>query len=227
MISAELFTKDAHWCEWKLELLLARRNGRASFRASDRDGRTVFLKLFDYTEEERIEELFARWTSLPELPAIVPCRRLVREQGISALVLDWVDGPTVAAEIRGCPSASRRREIVAAVAEGLATIHRHGYVHGDVSSTNVLCAPGRIALTDLGLGVLDEAGTPPFASDLRGSAADIYALGVLWLLLATGRRSSAKSDLYRLPPDEARLISGCLEGHYASAAEICLGATTK
>jgi serine/threonine-protein kinase len=96
-------------------------------------------------------------------------------------------------------------DMLVAIADGLAAVHRAGISHGDVKPENVLlAASGRVVLTDLGLvraayepdsGVL--AGTPDYMAPeifegkqqaAERHLADIYAFGVLVYRMVAGKR---------------------------------------
>ena len=220
MTSFKQLGRGARWCEWTLVRQLSQRGRHAVFLARDARDAAVLLKLYDRVARAQILDLHARWVTLPPRPEIVSCLGFASDGGVIGLVLEWVPSRPLDDEIRGCPTASRRHAIVAALIGGLAVLHGHGYTHGDLSSSNVLCASNRVVLTDLGLGVLNEGGTPPFASSRTGSSADVHALGVLWLLLATGRSALPGVDLRDLQPCEATAIRGCIDGRYTSAQEI-------
>ncbi|MFN2461302.1 MAG: serine/threonine-protein kinase, partial [Candidatus Velthaea sp.] len=76
------------------------------------------------------------------------------EGGRPFIVMEYVDGPTVAALLRdgGPLGAERAAALAAGVAHALGAAHGLGFVHRDVKPANVLVAPGDTAkLTDFGL----------------------------------------------------------------------------
>lgn len=103
------------------------------------------------------------------------------------LVMDWVDGPTLAEQLHagGPVSYLDAVEILTALASGLD--HLHGQdppiVHGDVTPSNVILSPTRgPVLVDFGLvGAGLSLGTPKYTAPevvygSIGSASDVYGL---------------------------------------------------
>jgi serine/threonine protein kinase len=122
------------------------------------------------------------------------------------MATEFIPGPTLAATIagEGALSAQRCLGLLAAVAEGLADIHRHDICHRDIKPQNVILSPTGPQLIDFGLARgIDESGltvggitlgTPGFiapelmASDELSPATDVFALGATVANAATGRR---------------------------------------
>src|SRR5579863_107647 len=69
------------------------------------------------------------------------------------LVMELVDGPSLAGVLRGGPlDAARGLDIVAQTASGLHAAHLAGLVHRDIKPGNLLLAPGGIVkITDFGI----------------------------------------------------------------------------
>jgi serine/threonine-protein kinase len=128
--------------------------------------------------------------------------------GIEYMVMEHVAGVTLADHLdrlegAGLPLAERL-DVLIAVADGLAAIHRAGISHGDVKPDNILLsASGRVVLTDLGLvrasydkdnGLI--AGTPaylapelitPTFANAGWHLIDVYAFGVLAFRVLSGK----------------------------------------
>jgi eukaryotic-like serine/threonine-protein kinase len=128
--------------------------------------------------------------------------------GVDYMVMEHVAGVTLAHHLErleggGLPLVERL-DILIAIADGLAAIHRAGISHGDVKPENVLLsASGRVVLTDLGLvraayepdgGLV--AGTPsymapeivsPKFANAGWPFVDEYAFGVLAFRMLSGR----------------------------------------
>jgi eukaryotic-like serine/threonine-protein kinase len=148
----------------------------------------------------------------------------IDDHGRPFVVMDFVDGQSLATRLRaGVLSAPAAARLGAALADALAYVHARGIVHRDVKPGNVLLdGEGRPQLTDFGIARLIDAtrvtatglvvGTAAFMApeqvrgEVVGPPADVYALGLLLLEAATGRREfegaaleSAIARLHRSP----------------------------
>ena len=127
--------------------------------------------------------------------------------GVDYMVMEHVAGVTLADHLErlegsGLP-LTEKLDVLVAIADGLAAIHRAGISHGDIKAENVLLsASGRVVLTDLGLvraayepegGIV--AGTPaymapeivsPTYANAGWHYVDAYAFGVLAFRVLAG-----------------------------------------
>ena len=119
--------------------------------------------------------------------------------------------------------------ILVSVAEGLAELHRRGFVHRDVKPSNILFAADRAKLADFGLARTDgadalsdltapgtAAGTLAYlapevlAGERAAAAADVYAVGVIAFLGLTGElphRAGSMAELVATAQIPARRVS--------------------
>jgi eukaryotic-like serine/threonine-protein kinase len=194
------------------------------YRAEDTSlGRTVALKLIRpglegmaVPERARSETTVLASLNHPSLVTLFDAR-LVPGQP-EYLVMEFVDGPTLADRVAAGPLPSGEvAALTAELAEALHVVHASGVVHRDLKPSNVLFAlshvPGgraRAKLADFGIALLlDTArvtspgtviGTAAYLApeQVRGAepaaAADIYALGLVLLEALTGRRAYPQSD---------------------------------
>jgi tetratricopeptide (TPR) repeat protein len=162
------------------------------------------------------------------------------------ITMEYIAGEPLSVRLsRGRLELSDALRVLRDVASGLAAAHAAGVVHRDLKPSNVLLGPERAVVVDfgiagegraLGAGPQDVAGTRGYMAPEQATGAaldaraDVYALGVLAFVLATGRRpppavthtlvaaapadavpvAEVDSHLAALPADLAALITDCL-----------------
>jgi len=176
-------------------------------------GREVAIKILrpelsaddDYIDRFRDE---ARAAARLNHPNIVSVFDWGSDAGDAYIVMEWVDGPTLADVLRAeAPlTVERACGIGADVAAALEYAHSNDVVHRDIKPSNVLLAPtGHAKVTDFGIAKAADRstvetnpgivlGTPAYVSpeQLRGEQAsarsDIYSLGAVLFEMVTGRK---------------------------------------
>ncbi|MBN2499783.1 MAG: extracellular solute-binding protein [Anaerolineales bacterium] len=177
-----------------------------------RFGRNVALKVLpsNFTHDPSFRGRFereARTIAQLEHPAIVPVYDYGEHEGQPYLVMRYMPGGSLqdllsAKEI----SLSKTVEICRRIAEALHIAHQKGIVHRDLKPGNILFDEyGNAYLADFGIVKLVEGtstytgsgvvGTPAYMSPEQAKGegkidgrSDIYALGVLFFYMATGRQ---------------------------------------
>jgi serine/threonine protein kinase len=160
------------------------------------------------------------WHSLSRVDSRFVVRFLDRyeHRGSLHLVMEYVEGPTLADRLQTALSADEVTWLALALMRGVEAFHQHEVIHCDLKPQNVLIEQETLArqgapawtpkIIDFGLAVLDMqdadgnitaegrmAGTPAYMApeQVRGwmlsPACDVYAVGlILWEAL-TGRRA--------------------------------------
>ncbi len=166
--------------------------------------RPVAVKLL-HAEHASHAETLHRFRSEAQLCAQLSDANIARvydfndagSEGTPYLVMEFVDGPTLAQILRSGPlPAAQAMDILAQAAAGLQAAHSAGLVHRDIKPSNIMVAPGNVVkITDFGLshtlasapitrtGMV--AGTPGYLAPERSAgvrataASDLYGLGVV------------------------------------------------
>jgi serine/threonine protein kinase len=143
-------------------------------------------------------------------PNIVQVFDLDMHEGVYFMVMEFIDGPTLATQLdsmrrqNSLLSLQQSVELMLVLCNALGYAHSQGMVHRDVKPGNVMfTSKGQPVLTDFGLAKIVGAtsqtasglvlGTPMYMSPEQAQGesgdarSDIYALGVMLFELATGR----------------------------------------
>lgn len=154
------------------------------FRARDSKlGREVALKVLPQlvaADPERIRRFAREARVLASLnhPNIATIHDHQSVDGIHALVMELVDGPTLADRIRDAPIPLREAlDIGAQIAEALEVAHNSGVVHRDLKPANVKVRPdGKVKVLDFGLAKMlepTEGAAPTQSPTVTGPATEL------------------------------------------------------
>ncbi|MEQ6903486.1 serine/threonine-protein kinase [Nocardioides sp. YIM 152588] len=167
--------------------------------------RDVALKRVPPESVDALRREAARLALLDD-PHVVAVHGLVEEPDAAYLVLEWVDGATVAEVLAAGAELSTAQAlgVCRGALLGLAHAHGRGVVHGDVSASNVLVDTGGTSrLVDFGVGGSTPAYRSPEAAagEALTPAADVYAAAALLVHLLTGAAApDAAPDLGAVDP---------------------------
>ena len=172
--------------------------------------RRVALKIMHpHTQDEfALVERFrdeARFAARLVHPNIVTVHDYVDDDGLSCLVMEFVDGPTLASLLSAGPLGyDRTRSLIYELASALVVAHEAGIIHRDIKPANVLVPETGAKLTDFGiarsfegeshtltgrvLGTLHYLSPEQALGQKLGPASDVYGLGVLAHEMLTGSR---------------------------------------
>lgn len=134
------------------------------------------------------------------------------ESDPSWLRMELVEGPPLE-DVLGGLSLVQRLDFGLKLLEALDAVHRHGFVHGDLSPKNVLVAAGGVKLIDVGFGKLFDDGADPVPS---GTAEEADRFGVASPLYAAPERFRSEfldgcaksSDVFSFGKILYRLVTG-------------------
>ena len=212
---------------YRLVRLLGRGGMAEVYEANDGVlGRRVAVKVFggetDIETSQARQQLEIQALARLQHSNIVAVFDAGTDGDASFVVMQLIDGVTLAERIGvSAVAPAETARIGSSVADALAHVHSFGMVHRDVKPGNILGANGKVFLTDFGIvrlidrTRLTQHGTIGTVSYLApeqvrgedvGTAADIYALGLVLLECLTGAPeypgSSAESAVARLsrPP---------------------------
>ena len=194
--------------------------GRVYAATDPRLGRQVAIKTLPDEvagDPDRLRRMAREARLLASLnhPNIATIHELIEANGGHALVMEFVEGPTLADLIAAAPiRAPEALRIARQIADALDVAHSQGIVHRDLKPANIKLRPdgvvkvldfgiatapvhgdGAATMTATGAGPGNVAGTPGYMSpeQVRGQPvdrrADIWAFGCLLYEMLTGRRA--------------------------------------
>jgi serine/threonine protein kinase len=178
--------------------------------AEDRSGQKYALKIVsrDFLVTEGQLEFFERELRLLQFihhPNIVRLLDVLYQPHTIALVMEFCEGGDLFEELwhHGPLPVALARNYIYQILKGLECFHEKGYAHRDLKPENILIdGKAQVKLCDLGLarsggadGMMQTlCGTVPYTPPeivqglpYDGSRADIWSLGILIFVMATGR----------------------------------------
>jgi predicted Ser/Thr protein kinase len=204
--------------------LLGRGGMGEVYRATDLAlGQSVALKILpeDAATNQQLLERFqgevriARQVSHPNVCRVYD---LGEADGIPFISMEYVDGEDLASLLHriGRLPSDKALEIARKLCAGVAAAHERGVIHRDLKPQNIMLNKrGEVIIMDFGLAAVADQlhgaearnGTPAYMApeQLRGDSvtakSDIYALGLIFYELFTGKRAyeaSSVAELIRL-----------------------------
>jgi len=195
---------------WRLERVLGSGGMAAVYAATHRSGRRAAFKILHRHLAEN-EEMRARFLDELRVSALIehPDRVVIHgcsatDDGVPVLVMELLDGETLATRWKRARRMSPRSAVKIAIAllDQVAACHERGIIHRDLKPENVFCASdGRVRLLDFGTagrkrtstGRRLAIGTPEFMppEQARGHrnlvdvCSDVFSVGaILWSVLS-------------------------------------------
>jgi eukaryotic-like serine/threonine-protein kinase len=194
---------------YQIESLLGAGGMGEVYRARDmRLDRTVAIKILtqglaDTPEIRQRFEREARAVSSLSHPQICVLYDVGHQDGIEYLVMEYLEGETLAARIaKGPLSTAELLRYASQIADALDKAHRHGIVHRDLKPANVMITKTGAKLLDFGLAKGEEI----FQGDIDSSPTLSRPLTVQGTIIGTmqymspeqleGKTADARSDIF-------------------------------
>ena len=170
-------------------------------------GTLTVLESSQITYERGMRRFLKEARTLAKLnhPNIVRVQDFFEERGSAYIVMELIKGRTLRQELNSQPnkrlSPDKVRELMSALVEALAEIHRASIYHLDLKPENILItSKGRVVLVDFGAAkqgmskgttrafTLDYAAPEVISGDRVGSYSDLFELGMLLYEMLTGNK---------------------------------------
>ncbi|MCC6344678.1 MAG: serine/threonine-protein kinase [Bryobacterales bacterium] len=197
---------------YQLEEFLGRGGTSTVYRARDMDsGHAVAVKIF------AAHEIPPQDTGSAEVehPNVAKILGFASDSGIPYMVLEYVEGETVAQRLRRSPLTQRELiPIARQIASGLAEAHRRGICHGDLKPANLMIDKrGIVKILDLG----SAGGTAAYMAPERAAGkppdarSDVYSFGATLYEMAAGERDFRMPAHARIPAPLGAVIERCMD----------------
>ena len=188
------------------------------YRARDRKlGRDVAIKVLPAAvanDQERLKrfEREARLLASVNHPAIGAIYGLVDAGDLRALVLELIEGETLAARLeRGSLKLDRALALAAQICDALEHAHRRGVTHRDLKPSNVMLSDGGVKVLDFGVGKWASPATGAAVtreSTLTNEGAIVGTLHYMAPEQLEGRTTDARSDILSFGAVLYEMLSG-------------------
>ncbi|NJL26463.1 MAG: serine/threonine protein kinase, partial [Thermoanaerobaculia bacterium] len=189
---------------YRLEKILGRGGMGIVYRAYDQrlDRQVAIKRILTEFDDPLLRERLrreARTTARLAHPAIIQVFDLLHEGGCDWIVMELVDGTSLAHVLESGPvGVDETLRYAKQIAEGLVAAHRLGIVHRDLKTENVMVLPdGRVKILDFGIAKwLDFAHEAAVGGDLTKTGGLIGTSRAMAPEQARGAGVGPRSDLF-------------------------------
>ncbi|MBI3668064.1 MAG: serine/threonine protein kinase, partial [Acidobacteria bacterium] len=196
------------------------------YRAKDtRLDRTVAIKvlpahLADNPELRQRFEREARAVSSLNHPHICTLYDIGRQDGIDFLVMEYLEGETLASRLsKGPMPAADGLRYAIEMADALALAHRQGVFHRDLKPGNIMLTKSGAKLLDFGLAKLAVGGAGPVAAEtltaLTPRSGDLTQKGTILVTIQymapeqlEGKEADARTDIFAFGAVLYEMVTG-------------------
>jgi serine/threonine protein kinase len=205
---AALHVEGQQFAGYVLDGLIGRGGMSEVFKARNRDGQIVAIKILQQTDPYLITKFVQEGNEIGPLLRDHPNIVYIHEFGQSSdrrlyIVMEFVDAPSLRQVLRRPLAEPEIVKIMRQACSALGFAHQHNIVHRDIKPENMLVTTdGTVKVLDFGIAKLTSAatvtrdkiiGTPEYLSpeQARGEpvqpASDVYSLGIVLYELLVGR----------------------------------------
>ncbi len=171
-------------------------NGSEVYKASDpRVSRTVAIRVMPPQAAGDSFEREAKAIASLDHPHICTLHDIGHEDGADFLVMEYLEGQTLADRLKGKPlDLGEALTLAIAIADALDKAHRQGVTHRDLKPSHVMLTKTGPKLLDFGVGPSAELNSPYAAPEqYEGKPADarsdIFAFGAILYEMVTGKKA--------------------------------------
>ncbi len=187
-------------------------------------GRRVAIKRVHPEREIDVRPRFRREMRLAASlshPHLVRLLDAIVEEGAVLLIMEYVEGETLAERLRHGPlELPAVREVLRSLCDAVDYLHSQGVIHRDIKPANILLdRTGRVKLTDLGIASAAEATGITTSGSVLGTPA--YMAPELF----EGRRATPATDIWSLAAVTFEMLTGQRAQRGATMPEIALSVT--
>ena len=187
-------------------------------------GRRVAIKRVHPEREIDVRPRFRREMRLAASlshPHLVRLLDAIVEDGAVLLIMEYVEGETLAERLRHGPlELPVVREVLRSLCDAVDYLHSQGVIHRDIKPANILLdRTGRVKLTDLGIASAAEATGITTSGSVLGTPA--YMAPELF----EGRRATPATDIWSLAAVTFEMLTGQRAQRGATMPEIALSVT--
>jgi serine/threonine protein kinase len=209
------------------------------YKAKDtRLNRTVAIKIRPRHLSERVDlrqrfEREARALASLSHPHICPIHDIGNEDGIDFLVMEYLEGETLAGRLRkGALPLEQALQVAVEIAQALDEAHRHGVIHRDLKPGNVMLTKSGAKLLDFGL-AKQQVLSPLTTGDTAGqTGTEIESLTEEGMILGTleymapeqvqGKPADARTDIFAMGVVIYQMVTG--KKAFQEESKACLAA---
>ena len=179
------------------------------YKARDTElGRTVAIKALPaaYLSDPDRKQRFireAKAASALNHPNIVTIHTITHEAGAECIVMEYVEGRTLAETIpKGGLPLKEALPIAIEIADAMAAAHGAGIVHRDLKPSNIMLTgpasghPGRVKVLDFGLAKLAGSGESPQQSQSTETGRVVGTAAYMSPEQAQGRKVDGRTDIF-------------------------------